>query len=615
MVASAAAPAAAGGGPEIVEGQFSPAGRTTELTLKKLKAKVNAADEELKDLLNGGTVSPKETLTSPKAASEAPEQEFNATLLLDSTLRSPKGQKISLRPSYPESNYCRTMKDKFFQSTMNPGSSFGNVTQRLQQEGQQTILSTSLGNTAGLQSSMRSDATIRAADEVGSEHSAVPSKLSPTHAFTSLGQDADSLCHTAMSLHRRFMHPTNLDIRPHLGHYHINEASVKERQPEWYWGEQPKHLPIRPIERDTGMEVGDVYSSFGDSWHRGSGLEQAGLISERPEMKDIAHVNGGPVFAPAPVNMTFARPEYKEWHKRDEMASANLRKPDWDLVKHSGEHKVDKLQGFQYFEPAKYKVNLDTVQPTPKDGVRFKRTLGRAHTVSHLAPKAVLIPPREALAPDRSYFRGSSQTVPRKVNIQKFEEDLDRPPLNSAKAVYYDENDPAANAKVWEQEMSFDASNADHFIIPRRDYSIHMKTCVNRERASKGNRMFETDLGMLHSHGGLSQTSVDDKTVEESKEVPSRVRPDVGVTFNQMKGRYGKPSPIASRPHGSLRKPKESATFDFSRTAPAGFASRSAVAGSPVRPSRLRKHQALPSWNIEGQDDTPRELVGGADAL
>lgn len=324
-------------------------------------------------------------------------------------------------------------------------------------------------------------------------------------------------------------------------------------------------------------------------------------------MKDIAHVNGGPVFAPAPVNMSFARPEYKEWHKRDEMASANLRKPDWDFVKHSGEHKVEKLQGFQYFEPAKYNVNLDTVLPTPKDGVRFRRALGRAHTVSHLAPKAVLVPPRKGFAPDRSCFRGSSQTVPRKVNIQKFEEDTDRPPLNSYKAVYYDENDPVANARVWDQEMSFDASNADHFVIPRRDYSIHMNTCVTRQRASKGSRMYENDLGMLHSQGGLSQTSVEDKTVEESKEVPSRVRPDVGVTFNQMKGRHGKPSPNASRPHGSLRKPKESATFDFSRTAPAGFASRSAVAGSPVRPSRTRKHQALPSWDVEGQDESEFE--------
>lgn len=557
------------------------------MTLARLKSDVDAADEEIKNLLNG-PISPKESVTSPKDASQADEQELNATMLLDSALRTPKGQKISFRNSLPESNYSRTMKDRFFNSTM--GSLSSDMTQRLQQEGQQAALSTSLGNTAAnaaLQSSMRSEATIRAAEDAQSEKS-----LSPSHAFTSLGQDADSLCHTAISLHKRFMHRATLDIRPHVGHYNIHEESVKRRQPEWYWGERPKHLPIRPIERDNGMEIGDGYSCFGDSWHRGSSLEQMSVNLSRPE--------------PAPESMNFARPEYKEWHRLDEAASTNPRNPDWDLVKHSGEHKVEKLLGFES-EPGKYEVNMDTVSPATKVGMSWKRTLSRAQTVSHLSPKAVLIPPRQALAPDRSCFRGSSQTVPRKVSVQKFEDDIDRPPLIVAKAVYYDESDPVANAKVCEQEMSFDASNADHFVVARHDHAIRMNTNTSRKRALKGNRMFENDLGMLHSQNGLSQTSVDDKSVEETKEVPSRSRPDVGASFNQMKGRYNTPSPGATRPHGSLRKPKESAPFDFARTAPAGFACRSPVAGSPVRPSRSRRHQALPTWDREGQDESEFE--------
>ncbi|CAE7832149.1 unnamed protein product [Symbiodinium sp. CCMP2592] len=57
-----------------------------------------------------------------------------------------------------------------------------------------------------------------------------------------------------------------------------------------------------------------------------------------------------------------------------------------------------------------------------------------------------------------------------------------------------------------------------------------------------------------------------------------RERTDLGLAFKQQSGRYNVPSPLASRVHGSLRRPKDQVTFSFKRTSLLGLAGQEAFA-------------------------------------
>jgi len=189
------------------------------------------------------------------------------------------------------------------------------------------------------------------------------------------------------------------------------------------------------------------------------------------------------------------------------------------------------------------------------------------------------------------------------VNLQHFEQDSNRPPLYTAKEAYHDEADPDIDAQVWEHEMTFDASTADHHIIPRLRGDPQMQSTLARQKAGKGARLFQSDRGLRQSMGlGIIQTTVElESSVEASKELPSRRREDVGRSFKQVQGRYRAPALIAKPVHSALKQPKDSVTFDFARTAPAGFTTRAARLDRPSV-SRQRSHQALPTWDVEGYD-------------
>mmetsp|Transcript_104330 Transcript_104330/g.185504 ORF Transcript_104330/g.185504 Transcript_104330/m.185504 type:complete len:591 (+) Transcript_104330:53-1825(+) len=568
---------------EFVPGDFSPLGRSTSRAMKKIRSHVEEVDKELIAKANG------EVAEKP----EPPwlrQQELEGHQLLNSSLRTPKGKTLASFPSFPESDFSRTMKQKWLNSTLDTTASG-------------SMLNLSFDDKASFLDESSSALGRSSAGGLETGTSSPSKSQHPTIAFTSLDHASTErvLDESARMLHKRFFHPVRSDEKPHLGHYYVKEELQKPRFADVELHERPKHLPIRPKEIDTGMEVGDPVpeSTLGNPFHRSSNLSQIGLATERPDLAKITKIADSMMEVPD---------HYKDWCIMDKHSSRLLRLPDWDIQVHSQGHHLDLGGGFnQYFEPGKYKVDLGVVSPTVKVGMPFKKVMSRSQSetkATHDSPKAILSPSKKQLLPDRSMFRGSSLTVQRKTNIQHFEQDSNRPPLYTAPEVYYDESDPEVNAQVWEREMTFDASTADHWIIPRLRGDPLMQTTLARQNAGRGARIFQNDRGLRQSMGlGYIQTTVElESTVEASKEVPSRRREDVGRSFKQVQGRYRAPALIAKPVHSSLKQPKDGVTFDFARTAPAGFTTRAARLDRPLA-ARQRSHQALPTWDVEGYDE------------
>merc|ERR1712039_193985 len=108
--------------------------------------------------------------------------------------------------------------------------------------------------------------------------------------------------------------------------------------------------------------------------------------------------------------------------------------------------------------------------------------------------------------------------------------------------------------------------------------------------------------------GGQHQLT---RSVEQIRDPPmARSRSDVGVAFDQVRGRLEK-SKITSKEYGHLQQLKN-APFEFERKAPSrGFDTRVAVT-SPISLKkaafqRSRTHDALPSWAADCFDEEERQ--------
>jgi len=156
--------------------------------------------------------------------------------------------------------------------------------------------------------------------------------------------------------------------------------------------------------------------------------------------------------------------------------------------------------------------------------------------------------------------------------------------------VYYDEEDPEVSEAVLQRSLEFDASTVDYAVIPRRDHAPRMGADIARHRKVRGLRMIQADPGLMASHGmGLPECRHQiECSVEKSKEVPSRLRPDIGTTFDQVRGRQPR---LAACPVAHPRQ-----NMEFLRTAPAGFNMRASV-GRPMVDARTRSYDALPDWS------------------
>merc|ERR1712039_864497 len=204
----------------------------------------------------------------------------------------------------------------------------------------------------------------------------------------------------------------------------------------------------------------------------------------------------------------------------------------------------------------------------------------------------------------------------RATNVNDFAKELSRPPLMRFQAAYHDEDDPEVDAIVFDRQMTFDAIHADHAVIPRHDHAPAMGSSLTRDRAGRGDRLFQGDQGMRASKGfflpeGQHQLT---RSVEQIRDPPmARSRSDVGVAFDQVRGRLEK-SKITTKEYGHLQQLKD-APFEFERKAPSrGFDTRVAIT-SPISLKkaefqRSRTHEALPSWAADSFDEEERQALG-----
>lgn len=423
----------------------------------------------------------------------------------------------------------------------------------------------------------------------------------------------------------RFAFPQKLEQRPEVGRYAVKHGdkglrAVKERHPEWDFRRRPSH-PTRKLP-DTSYEVDpfgtqDIFdpniSSFhGASSSRSSGPQPMGCTTKRPALEQ----SQGRTFRDE-IQMNEIPFHAGEWSLHDVPSSKRWRLPDWDVAKHSSSHVVEFMRS--YYEPGKYAVRRTCVEQGVKDGVGFSRSLSRACSagqlghasgqLGHLAPKAVLHKEGpegngKASIRDRSKARDGPLTRSRMLHVNDFAKEMPRPPLINASGVYHDLDDPEACAAVFQRDLTFDANSADHAVVPRNDYAPNMGQSLSRDRAGRGDRIFQDDPGLRMSRGLVfpeSESQIE-ASVEQAKEVPSRCRPDMGVSFDQCKGRV-EASPLTQKRHSSLRQPRGNAAPDFTRSAPLiGFATATNVE-RPMVGRWKRTHEALPSWAAESVDE------------
>eukprot|EP00439_Symbiodinium_sp_Y106_P020052 s3602_g2.t1 len=233
--------------------------------------------------------------------------------------------------------------------------------------------------------------------------------------------------------------------------------------------------------------------------------------------------------------------------------------------------------------------------------VTFAHTFVAEPAWSQITVVADGLIPKSRMAPDRSLYRGCSPAVRRKTCVQDFSQDLDRPPLISASEVYFDEDDPDASQKALEWQLSFDASTASRAVLPRC-MSPSLEASLPRDRALRGARILGCDASLQRPGalfvgeamgigraleclfvelwallGGPCLAVAAELGEPTLSDAICRERTDLGLAFKQQSGRYNVPSPLASRVHGSLRRPKDQVTFSFKRTSFPGFTSRSSV--------------------------------------
>lgn len=178
--------------------------------------------------------------------------------------------------------------------------------------------------------------------------------------------------------------------------------------------------------------------------------------------------------------------------------------PRWDFEANVA--RSQKPPGDQRMEPGKYFDKLDDSITKPRSGVGFGKALPRSQCVSlmgYSAPPAVLHPEEKrtrGLLPDRSAAKNAVRS--RVTGVNDFEKELSRPPLSQALPNYHDDKDPVAHARVWRQEMSYDADTSDHYVTHRRDICPTYHRMMGRGKdAVQGLRSISSDLAVRGSVG------------------------------------------------------------------------------------------------------------------
>mmetsp|Transcript_42156 Transcript_42156/g.78459 ORF Transcript_42156/g.78459 Transcript_42156/m.78459 type:complete len:588 (-) Transcript_42156:112-1875(-) len=433
-----------------------------------------------------------------------------------------------------------------------------------------------------------------------------PTKSKPTIHFTGASKDEDVFNETARTHLNRFFRQSQTaknDPGPPIGRYRPQYKLVSKRVPQTdikaTLGKHPsRKIPERlndsgelgPINQES-LDFRFASTSSSSPSYNGSRpkvYEQMSLSTKRPPLNKLCHIRMTEITEPA---------ENKD--RQDILTSNIIRQPEWNFETPKGRGDVIITS---YYEAGKYNNKYDLVQASPKKSPAFHQKLGRSATTGSIPKGGRAAPPMMMEAsnakgtanhPDRSLFRSAPAANKRVTHVMHFEKDLKRPPLINAQPVYHDEDNPDHCAVIHERAMAFDASTVDRAVTGRRDIGPHMGKTISRHRAGRGSRISQNDISYRHmlGHTGFETTGQMECSVEESKEAPSRLRSDLGTTFEQSVARA-----TTRTPTSPLRRPREALAPEFARMPQQyGLDVRTPVTVVP----RDRTHDPLPGWNAE----------------
>eukprot|EP00927_Polykrikos_kofoidii_P039337 TRINITY_DN33744_c0_g1_i1.p1 TRINITY_DN33744_c0_g1~~TRINITY_DN33744_c0_g1_i1.p1 ORF type:complete len:578 (-),score=109.94 TRINITY_DN33744_c0_g1_i1:74-1786(-) len=463
------------------------------------------------------------------------------------------------------------------------------------------------------------------ADDAEAEEAAQPTKQKLDPCFRNQGHEDKVYCDNAVAVLHRWVAPCKTEERPPIAHYQASHELIKERQPKWDFAKTQGRKPIVPQPLD---EPGELSGSLADTSQWGSTISRksrtAGVSSPSNYLtlsKPHADLAGPKALAPGRLwtgtcqlqnQMVSTAPE--DMLDQDRQLSTVPRRPLCDLSKAAG-----RKGGIRetYFEVGKYKVKYDAVSSAPKVGSAHSKITSRDVLMrSRSQPAAILDKDDEdgkghggrlastgtgGIIYNRCMHRDTSETRPRITHVMEMDKVIERPSFFQASAVYYDKDDPEIAAATLQQELVLDKNVIDKSVTARRDHGPDMSRALPRHGPGRGYRICQGDLGVRQSLGYRYPEFTHERegTIESCKESPSRLRPDIGHTFDQTKGRAkGNYLNLSS-----LRKPREMAFGDFERIAPrTGFSTRvGANIPQVLRPSRT--FEALPGFDASMCDN------------
>jgi len=220
------------------------------------------------------------------------------------------------------------------------------------------------------------------------------------------------------------------------------------------------------------------------------------------------------------------------------------RSPMWDFEKMSTtvEKKTE-----TYFQPGRYKVNLEAVRPRLGGGnMAFEMRPSRKPLTEGCERPGDHLPDRSLSrsCPILTRYGGMLKAEPVKVpDISKYTE---RPPLLSTKLDYHDESDPLVDATVYKKRMEFDAASAAKPIHPKPRVVTKFEKYSTRHMNLKVQRAYGEDKALAMTKAsiedGPKSTELLESDIDDQPSLRERVK-DVR-NFHKMRSREQEPDCI-----------------------------------------------------------------------
>jgi hypothetical protein len=451
-------------------------------------------------------------------------------------------------------------------------------------------------------------------------------KKSP--AFTALGKDAQVYSENARSLLRRYFlegqQYKKQHGNPEIGHYRVQENLVSKRVLGMEFGARTPH-PVRKIQDggDDSHELGpddlvamdfpyqksgsiyahpSMFSTVTPPTRMGSGVLSESSCSwkgqsimttatERPPLSNIIGQRNT-IARKITMNEITTAPNLPE---QDRKTSRVTRQPEVNLSTQLGRKGGIPGDGRFTSEVGKYAANHNVVKAEAKKFIGFKHQMSRSAPVLHTKPLGMLDEKGTAHHGDRSLYRFSRTHCARVTHIREMDKDLARPPMYTIPKAAHNTEDPEIDRLVHERAMTYDADTSDR-ALRRKNLSLNMGRSLCRDRAGHGSRLAQNDIAIRSQQGhACFETTGQLETSVENLKDSCRVRGDLGMSFHQHKARG--PTRLKGE-YSSLKRPRDHAAPEFSRSATEGFASRTPVKVLP----RSRSHDAMPGWSGEAVD-------------